>query len=110
MSQILALVFIAIVSITLVGDWFLKKASMSDNWVTSPYLLAGLFFYMVSGVGIVVAMRHMSLAEVGVWYAVLTILFMTGLGVFAFGETLTLREGVGIVLAFAALGCMARFA
>ena len=55
-------------------------------------------------------MKHMPLATIGVWYSIITILLLTGLGVFAFGESLSLRDGAGLLLAIAALGMMSRFA
>jgi small multidrug resistance pump len=66
--------------------------------------------YMLSGLGFVIAMRHMSLATVGVWYAVLTVLMMTALGVLVFNEDLATREVIGIILAVVSLLLMTRFA
>ncbi|MEM1268222.1 MAG: hypothetical protein AAGI50_19625 [Pseudomonadota bacterium] len=110
MSVPIVVNFVAIVGVTVVGDWMLKKASLAPSWSQSPWFAGGLLCYMASGVGIVIAMRYMTLAAVGVWYSVLTIVFMTLLGVFAFGETLTARDGAGIVLALGALALMARHA
>ncbi len=104
------LAMLGIVVVTILGDWLLKTASLRPNWTGSSYLFAGMAMYMMSGLGFFFAMRHMSLASVGVWYALLTILFMTALGVFTFGETLTGREMLGIAFAILALICMTRFA
>lgn len=104
------LAMLGIVVVTIIGDWLLKHASLMPAFSGSHYLAGGMAMYMLSGMGFFIAMRHMSLASVGVWYAVLTILFMTMLGVFAFEEKLTSREIMGILLALGSLGCMARFA
>ncbi|MEO0912952.1 MAG: hypothetical protein AAFY59_08175 [Pseudomonadota bacterium] len=101
---------LGIVVVTIIGDWLLKHASLMPALTGSPYLAGGMVMYMLSGIGFFFAMRHMSLASVGVWYAVLTILFMTALGVFAFDEKLAGREIVGIALALGSLFCMTRFA
>ncbi|MEO1324605.1 MAG: transporter [Pseudomonadota bacterium] len=102
------LVMCAVVGVTLIGDYYVKLASLKGG-LGGIALVAGSGFYMASAVGLMFAMRHWSLASVGVAYAVLTILAMTGLGVFVFGEKLSAREIVGVLLAFASLACVARF-
>ncbi len=104
------LVMIGIVSVTLYGDYLIKVASMRPSGLTSGVFLGGAAMYTLSAIGILIAMQHMSLASVGVFYSVLTILMMTGLGVLVFGESLTSRELLGIGFALAALACMGRFA
>ena len=104
-----ALSMIAVMLATLAGDYFIKRASLGlgmsdrDFWV-------GIGFYALSAIGLLIAMRHMSLASVGVWYAVLTLLAMTALGALVFGERLQAREMLGIGFAIASLVCMSRFA
>lgn len=100
---------IPIIAITLIGDYFIKLAALGRGF-TGPAFYAGSLLYAASAIGLMLAMRHMSLAAVGVWYSVLTILAMTALGVLVFGERLSVREILGIALAFASLACMARFA
>lgn len=102
--QILPLLaMLGIVAITVIGDWFLKHASLQTGWSATGALAGGMAMYMISALGFVVAMRHMSLAAVGAWYAMLTIMAMTALGVLVFGERLTPREALGLLLALAAL-------
>ncbi|MEM9792351.1 MAG: hypothetical protein AAF848_05365, partial [Pseudomonadota bacterium] len=95
-----------IVAVTLVGDYLLKVASLK-NGLASFAFVGGAAMYMASAVGILFAMRQMSLASVGVYYSVLTILAMTALGVLVFGEQLLPREVLGIGFAIASLVCMA---
>ena len=104
------LAMIGIVGITVLGDYFIKVSSELPTGVVSLAFVTGASLYAVSAFGLWLAMRHMSLASVGVFYAVLTILAMAALGVFVFGERLTSREIIGILLAFASLACMVRFA
>jgi drug/metabolite transporter (DMT)-like permease len=54
-------------------------------------------------------MKHFSLATLGVYYSVSTILFLAVLGVFVFGEKLTSYEIVGIGGAIASLLLLWRF-
>ncbi|MEM9429753.1 MAG: hypothetical protein AAGA32_09685 [Pseudomonadota bacterium] len=90
MSVSVVLTFVAIAGVTVVGDWKLKNTTLAPSWSQSPRFAGRLLCYMASGVGI--AMRHMTLAAVGICYSVLTIVFMTRLGVFVFGGTLTARR------------------
>ena len=99
-----------IVIVTIIGDWALKMASLREGFSGGWHITLGMAMYMLSGFGFVVAMRHMSLASVGVWYAVLTILMMTALGVFVFGERLSAREIIGVGFALISLSLMTRLA
>lgn len=99
-----------IVIVTIIGDWALKMASLREGFSSGWHITLGMAMYMLSGFGFVVAMRHMSLASVGVWYAVLTILMMTALGVFVFGERLSAREIIGVGFALISLSLMTRLA
>lgn len=104
-----AFAILGIVVLGVIGDYFLKVASGKDAALASAEFGVGVAFYAVSAAGIMFVMRHMSLASIGVWYAVLTVLFLTGLGIFVFKEGITWREIAGIVLAFGALGLTGRF-
>ena len=95
---------------TLIGDTLLKLASEREHSFATVAFAVGIVVYGSTAVGWVLVMKHMPLASIGVWYSIVTMLLLTGLGVFAFGETLTLRDGAGLVLAIAALGMMSRFA
>ena len=55
-------------------------------------------------------MRHLKLATVGVVYSISMILLLTAMGVFVFREALSLREGIGLVLAVVSLILLMRFA
>jgi small multidrug resistance pump len=103
-------VFLVIAVLTLVGDYYLKLASQRDRSFATVAFVVGLIVYGSTAVGWVFVMKHMTLASIGVWYSMVTILLLTALGVFVFGESFTARDGLGIALAFAALVTMSRFA
>ncbi len=100
---------IPIIAITLAGDYFIKLASLGRGF-TAPAFWLGASLYAASAIGLLIAMRHMSLAAVGVWYSLLTIIAMTALGVIVFREPIGTREVVGLALAGASLVCLSRFA
>ena len=105
-----ALALVLIVLCTVSGDYFLKRASERPSALTTLEFGLGALLYMATALGFVVAMRHMSLTAIGVWYAVLTVLLMTALGVLAFGERLDGREATGVVMALGAIALLARHA
>lgn len=104
------LVVAAVVLVTVTGDFLLKLAAQAPDTFRTPAFWGGAALYMLTAVGWTLVMRNLPLATIGVFYAVLTILLLTALGVFVFGETITAREGLGIALAVASLMLMARFA
>lgn len=92
------------------GDYFLKVASGRPAPLRSGAFLVGFVVYSSTAFGWVYVMRHLKLATVGVVYAISMILLLTGMGVFIFREPLSIREGVGLILAIASLVLLVRFA
>ncbi|TPE48267.1 transporter [Amaricoccus solimangrovi] len=104
-----AILFItAVVAMTTLGDYFLKLASDRESLLGNAHFLGGALIYGLSAVGWVYAMRHLPLASIGVYYAMLSLLLVVGLGVVVFGEKLSGREALGILFAFASIGLTAR--
>ena len=100
------LVFGGIIGATALGDYFLKLASLKEAALRAPEFWLGASLYMATALGFLYAMRHMNLAAIGVWYAMLTILVMAALGVIVFRESLTPREIAGVVMALGAVVLM----
>lgn len=59
--------------------------------------------------GWVYVMRHLSFAEIGIVYAVTTVLLLTGVGVVVLGETLRGSELLGVAMAVGSVLLLARF-
>jgi small multidrug resistance pump len=97
-----------IVSLTTVADYLLKIASGREGGFVSLHFFGGAIIYALSAVGWVHAMRRLPLASIGVYYAMLSLLLLAALGVVVFGERLTGREVLGLVLACVSIGLMAR--
>ncbi len=101
-------VFIAV--ITVVGDYFLKLASQQTaNPFSNRWFLCGFVVYSLCAFGWVIAMQHLKLATIGVVYSVSTVLLLTLLGVFVFGETLDKYEMLGIACALISIALLCRF-
>lgn len=105
--KLYALILLMVV-VTVFADYLLKLASQRSGWMYSVEFAAGATLYGLTAAGWVVAMRHMTLAGLGVAYSILMMLLLAGLGVIAFRESLTGRDVLGLVLAVAALGLMNR--
>jgi drug/metabolite transporter (DMT)-like permease len=109
-----ALPFVAVLLMSLlalVGDYFLKLAGTKEAVYLEPRLFClALLFQVLSLFGWFYAMKHFSLATLGVYYSISTILFLAALGAFVFGEKLAPHEVVGIYTAVVSLVLLWRFA
>lgn len=96
--------------IVIVGDTILKLAAEKGHGIASAPILAGCALYALSGLAWFLAMRHISLAQAGVAYAMFSLLALCAIGAVFFDEVLGLREWAGIACAVAAILLMVRFA
>lgn len=90
------------------GDTILKLAADGDKAFHSPLALAGAALYAVSAIFWLYAMRHVTLAQAGVAFSMLTLLALCVIGAVWFGERLLARELAGIGCALAAMVLMVR--
>lgn len=90
-------------------DGLLKLAADKDHGVHSLLFIAGCVLYALSALAWFPAMRHISLAQAGVTYTMLTLLALCALVVLVFDEKLSLREIAGIACAVAATILLVRF-
>jgi drug/metabolite transporter (DMT)-like permease len=97
------LILAALTLTTVIGDYFIKIASLPNNGMATAYFPVGLFFYAITGVGWFFMMRAHSLAAIGVLYSASTIILLAALGVLIFKESFGLRDALGIALALASV-------
>jgi small multidrug resistance pump len=93
-----------------VGDYFLKVASLSERPFRTAAFYVGFLVYGSTALGWLFAMRHLKLATLSTLYSVCIILMLTSLGVVVFHERLNATEIVGIVLALTSVVLLVRFA
>jgi small multidrug resistance pump len=93
-----------------VGDYFLKVASLSERPFRSAAFYVGFVVYGSTALGWLFAMRHLKLATISTLYSICIILLLTSLGVVVFHEKLSVMEIIGIVLALTSLILLVRFA
>lgn len=96
--------------LTVIGDMFIKTASLQNSFSGWPMLVFGSIIYGLTGVGWFFVMRQMKLSTLGVFYAVGCVLLLTLLSVLYFKEKISSMEIVGIILAIVSLIILFRFA
>ncbi len=112
MTQVLFGFFFAFITaaVVIAGDFVLKLAADNGKPLWSGYVFAGVAIYGVSAIFWFYAMRHVTLAQAGVAYSMLTLLALCVIGVVWFDEQIFLREYLGIACALAAMVLMMRIA
>ena len=104
-----ALLAVAMSCFGIIGDYFLKRASGTDNPLLNRWFIVGLTLYSSTAFAWVFVMRHLKLATIGVIYSVCMILLLTGMGVFLFDESLNRYEVLGIFMAIGSILLLSRF-
>lgn len=94
--------------VVILGDYYIKRAADDALSLTSNLFLAGSALYLVSAGMWYFAMRHITLAQAGVAYSMLTLVALCVIGAVVFGEELRMREYVGIGFAVLAMLLMTR--
>jgi small multidrug resistance pump len=93
-----------------VGDYFLKVASMNENSLKTTSFYIGFALYASTAFGWVFVMKHLKLGTIGVVYSISMVLLLTAIGVAFFRESLNYTEIAGLVMAIASLILLVRFA
>ena len=109
MSKIIIFILaISLSAITVLADYFIKKASLFGN-VWNRWILAGAVIYGLTAIGWVFIMKNMKLSTLGVIYGVSCIIMLTFISVYFFHEKLSLLEILGILLGVLSLIVLYRF-
>ena len=110
MHSLIVLFFILMTTLfTVVGDSFLKKANDHVKMFGNKDFYLGLMVYMVTAFLWVFIYRMTKFSISGVVYSILGMVVFVVIGVFMFGEKLSMMEYVGIGLAPSSILLLARF-
>lgn len=90
------------------GDFAIKLAADAGHSAISHYVLFGVAIYGASAILWFFAMHHVSLAQAGVAYSMLTLISLAIIGAVWFGETLQTREYLGLGCAVLSMLLMSR--
>jgi len=83
------------------GDYLIKYAVGKVNPV--PYLISAGIMWCLSIYGWYITVQYNRIAIVGILFAMFSLIGTTCIGVFGFGERLSVSEWVGLGMALAAL-------
>lgn len=103
-------VTIAFSLLGVIGDYFLKLASMNENSLKTASFYIGFALYASTAFGWVFVMKHLKLGTIGGVYSISMILLLTTIGVAFFRESLNYYEIAGLIMAIASLILLVRFA
>ncbi|MFQ6547705.1 hypothetical protein AADZ90_007085 [Aestuariibius sp. 2305UL40-4] len=96
--------------VVIVGDYVLKLAADGRLPLTSTHVIAGCALYAGSAILWYFAMRHVTLAQAGVAYSMLTLIALALIGALVFEEPIGPREGIGLTFALLAMVAMSHTA
>lgn len=96
--------------IVIAGDFALKVAADAGHSISSTYVAIGALLYAVSAFFWFYAMHHVTLAQAGVAYSMLTLVALALIGAVWFGEHLHAREYLGLGCALLSMLLMSRLA
>ena len=94
MNSCLFLIFVVV--LTICGDYALKYASLKISPYVSGWFVLGSLLYGATAIGWIALMRTHDLAQIAVLYSSATIVVLTLVGIFSFGETLSIKQIVGL--------------
>jgi small multidrug resistance pump len=95
--------------ITVIGDLFVKHASLQSYFSGWKWLLIGAIIYGITAFGWFFVMREIKLSTLGVIYSVSCVLLLTFAGIFYFKEKVSNMEIMGIIFAIVSLVLLAKF-
>lgn len=103
------LVSLLLAIITVIGDIFVKKASLLPGITGFKQLFLGILIYGATAFGWFFLMRKMKLSTVATVYSVSTIILLTVVGILFFKEKISPMEIIGICLAISSLVILSKF-
>ncbi|CUH09986.1 hypothetical protein JSE7799_00128 [Jannaschia seosinensis] len=90
------LILALIIVLTVVGDYALKFASLKASPFVSAWFAGGALLYGATAAGWIALMRTHDLAQIAVLYSSATIVALTLVGIVSFGETLSMKQVIGL--------------
>ena len=105
--MIKSLPILAIIAIaTLLGDYLIKRATMSPAGLFSANFISGALLYGLTAIGWFYLIKSQSLAMIAVAFTASTIIALSTMGYFIFGEQFGKREALGVTFAILAVAVM----
>lgn len=103
------LIVMALELISVLGDYFIKKASLQRDLTGWKQLLIGGLIYGATAMGWFYVMRTFKLFTIGLIHSILAIALSVALSQLFFDEKITPRELIGIALGIASIILLIRY-
>ena len=103
-----AFVIGSVISVTLLGDYFIKRATLEPSGLTSLSFSIGVAAYGLSAIGWFYLMKSHSLTTISVLFSASMLILLPILGRFIFLEPFRSRDVIGVGLALLAIIVMKR--
>lgn len=107
---IAGLLALSVSLVEILGDFFVKIASLQPGFAGWKTWLIGILIYGSTGIIWFFLLRKSKLSTAGVTYSVGVVVFLTLLGVFYFKEKINSMEILAIIMAIASLVILYKFA
>ena len=101
------LIIVALASLGVIGDLFLKLSGQTAK--PGTLFLLGVGAYVLTAFGWYYVMKYIPIGKLGVYYAITTVTLLMVIGVFYFDEKFTRTDGVAILLAITAIVLLGHF-
>lgn len=109
MNSLVALgLVLAMVSLALTADYFLKLAGQKDQFLNRDFFL-GMTLYASTAFVWLFVLKYVKFSVANLFYSLFTIILAVLIGVFRFKESLNLLEMAGIGMAFISIILLGRF-
>jgi small multidrug resistance pump len=109
-NSLAVVITIAFSLLGVLGDYFLKLASVQEHSLKTLWFYVGFIVYASTAFGWVFVMKYLKLATISVVYSVSMVVLLTAIGVVCFRESLNYYEIAGLGMAIASLLLLIRFA
>lgn len=103
-----AFVIVSVITVTLLGDYTIKRATLDPAGLLSPSFSIGVAAYGLSAIGWFYLMKSHSLAMISVLLSASMLIMLPILGRIAFLEPIRIRDALGVSLALLAIIVMKR--
>ena len=103
------LVGVLMTILTIIGDYFIKKATLQTGIEGWKFLTIAAIVWASSVIGWFFVFKKMKVTSIAILYNVSGILLLTLVGIFIFKEKVSSIEIVGLLMAIGSLIILARF-
>ena len=95
--------------VTVMGDFFMKLAGNSSEYMRVGWFVYGMILYLITGFGWFMVMKIVKLSSIGVIYGVTTSIVLALIGILIFHEKMNFIEIIAIMMGLISIFLLIRF-